>query len=80
MPLAEASATGDPEIEEPLKTKTFTSVVSLALPLKEGVESLVGEGIPFSVTSGLRVSTLKLTGPPCPVSPVRVSVCSASTL
>ena len=48
-----------PDGRAPASTNTVTSVCSLAVPLNDGVESLVGEEIAFSVTTGLTVCTVK---------------------
>ncbi len=61
-------ATGVPSACPPSYTRTITfSLGSVAVPLNEGAASLVGLGIPLSVTTGEVVITSKVIGPLSPI-------------
>jgi hypothetical protein len=76
VPVAVAIETSVPFTVAPAWIWTVTGVVSLAVPVKDGVVLLDGDSGEFKVTLGAAVSTVNVTGALVPVSDLGL-VCEA---
>ena len=72
VPVAVAAETTAPFAVTPAWIWTVTGVVSLAVPVKDGVVLLEGDGGGLKVTLGAAVSTVNVTGALVPVSEERL--------
>jgi hypothetical protein len=79
VPEADASETTAPKDEDPSWIWTVTAVVSLAVPLNDGVALFEGVGGALSVTVGEAVMIVNVTGPDVLVPPSS-SACSATAV
>jgi hypothetical protein len=79
VPVAVVVETTVPFAVTPAWICTLTGVVSLAVPVKDGVWLLDGDSGGFNVTLGAAVSTVNVTGALVPVSALRL-VCVARTV
>jgi hypothetical protein len=77
VPVAVAAETIAPFVVAPMWIWTVTGLVSLAVPVKDGVALLDGDLGEFNVTVGAAVFTVNVTGELVPVSDARVCEASA---